>query len=181
MASNLNPQGELVRDLTYRGQRQIQIIECKYSTDGNIQTIINHIYDIYEPLRLALQTHGTLKTEVKIIPVVICRTDTFHVKTLAEIAQLVSFKEEPPDELTFKQLTLTAKRIAMAIHVHAQEWLSYISKTSRKILTTKRPQTLNISTENVCPKTSLILAAGVEEEDDEQADTAYMVGSFNLP
>jgi hypothetical protein len=82
-----------------------------------------------------------LKAEVKIIPVVISRTCTFHVKTLAEIAQLVSFKEEPPDELTFKQLPLTAKRIAMALHVHAQEWLSHISKTSRKILTTKTKKT----------------------------------------
>jgi len=92
VAFTLNPQGKLVKDLTYRGQRQRQIIECKYSTNGNIQTIIEHIYDIYEPLRLALQNHGTLKAEVKIIPVVISRTGTFHVKTLAEIAQLVSFK-----------------------------------------------------------------------------------------
>jgi hypothetical protein len=62
------------------------------------------------------------------------------VKILAEIAQLVSFKEEPPDELTFKQLPLTAKIIAMALHVHAQERISHISKTSRKILITqKRP------------------------------------------
>ena len=133
----LNKQGRLVKDLTYRGRRQIQIIECKYSTDGNIQTIIDHIYDIYEPLRQALQTHGTLKADVKIIPIVISRTGTFHVKTQAEISQLVSFTEEPPDELTFKQLPPTAKRITMALHVHAQEWLSHISKISRKILTTK--------------------------------------------
>ena len=98
---------------------------------------MDHIYDIYEPLRLALQTYGTLKAEVKIILIVISRTSTFHVKNLAEIAQLVSFKEEPPDELTFKQLPLTAKRIAMSLHVHAQEWISHISKTPRKILTTK--------------------------------------------
>jgi hypothetical protein len=58
--------------------------------------------------------------EVKIIPVVISRTCALHVKTLAEIAQLVSFKEEPPDELTFKQLLLTDKKIAMALDVHAQ-------------------------------------------------------------
>jgi hypothetical protein len=136
----LNKQGRLVKDLTYRGKRQIQIIECKYSTDGNIQTIIDHIYDIYEPLRQALQTHGTLKADIKIIPIVISRTGTFHVKTLAEIAQLVSFAEEPPDELIFKQLPPTAKRITMALHVHAQEWLSHISKISRKILTTKTKQ-----------------------------------------
>ena len=130
------PSGRLTSPLT-RGQRQIQIIECKYSADGNIQTIIDHIYDIYFPLRLALQTYGILKAEVKIIAIVLSRTCTFHVKTLAEIAQLVSFKEEPLEELTFKQLPLAAKRIAMALHVHAQEWLSHISKTSRKILTTK--------------------------------------------
>ena len=96
------------KDLTYRGQRQIQIIECKYSTDGNIQTITDHIYDIYDPPRLELQTYGSLKADVKIIPIVISRTNTFHVKTLAEIAQFFSFKEEPPDKLTFKQLLLTA-------------------------------------------------------------------------
>jgi hypothetical protein len=38
----------------------------------------------------------------------------------------------------------------------------------------------NISTENLCPKTSLTLAAGAEEEDNEQADIAYMAGSSNL-
>jgi hypothetical protein len=141
----LNTQGKLVKDLTYRGQRQIQIIECKYSNEGKIQTIIDHIYAIYDPLRLALQTYGTLKAEVKIIPIVISRTYTFHVKTLAEIVQLVSFKEEPPDALTFKQLTPTAKRIAMALHVHAQEWLSHISKTSKKILATKTKKTTNFN------------------------------------
>jgi hypothetical protein len=75
--------------------------------------------------------------DVKIIPIVISRTGTFHVKTLAEISQLVSFTEEPPDELTFKQLPPTAKRITMALHVHAQELLSHISKISKKILTSK--------------------------------------------
>ena len=86
-----------MKDLAYRSKRQLQIIECKYSTDDNIQLVIDHIYDTYEPLRLALQAHSTLKAEFKIIPILISRTGTFHVKTLAEIAQLVSFKEEPPD------------------------------------------------------------------------------------
>ncbi len=36
-----------------------------------MQTIIDYIYDIYEPLRQALQTYGTLKAYVKIIPIVI--------------------------------------------------------------------------------------------------------------
>ena len=82
-------------------------------------------------------------TDVKIIPIVISRAGSFHVKTLAWIAQFVSFKKEPPVELNFKQLPLTAKRIAMALHVHAQEWLSHISKTSRKILTTKTKTVTN--------------------------------------
>ncbi len=86
-----------------------------------------------------------MKADVKIIPIVISRTGTFHVKTLAEIAQLVSFKENPPDELTYKQLPNTAKRIAMALHTHAQEWLTHISKISRKILNTKaKPATCTI-------------------------------------
>ncbi len=79
----LNTQGKIVKDLTYRGQRQIQIIEYKYSTDGNIQSIIDRIYDIYEPLRLALQTHGTLNADIKIIPIVTSRAGTFHVDILA--------------------------------------------------------------------------------------------------
>jgi hypothetical protein len=133
----LNKQGRLVKDLTYRGRRQIQLIECKYSTDGNLQTIIDHIYDIYEPLRQALQTHGTLKADIKIIPIVISRTGTFNVKTLAEIAQLISLDEEPPDALTYKQLPKPAQQIAMTLHVHTQEWLSHISKISRTILNTK--------------------------------------------
>ena len=44
----------------------------------------------------------------------------------------------------------------------------------------KRPHPLNLSTEDLCPKTSLFLAAGEEEDDDEQADMAYMAGSFGL-
>ena len=72
------------------------------------------------------------------IPIVISRTCTFNnVKTLAEIAQLVSYKEEPPDDMTYKQLPKPANHIAMALHTHAQERLPHISKYSRKILTTK--------------------------------------------
>jgi hypothetical protein len=70
----------------------------------------------------------------------------------------------------------------MALHVHAQEWIPHISKTSRKILTTKkRPQTQNLSTEYVCPKTLLNLAAGAEEEDVEQEDMAYTTGNLRVP
>jgi hypothetical protein len=78
------------------------MVECIYSIDGNIREIINHICDIYEPLRLALQNHNTLTTDVKIIPIVISRIGTFNIKTLAEIAHLLSFEEEPPDELIFE-------------------------------------------------------------------------------
>jgi hypothetical protein len=56
-----------------------------------MQTIIDLVYGIYEPLRLALQTYGSLKVDIKIIPIVISRSGTFHVKTLAEIAQLILF------------------------------------------------------------------------------------------
>jgi hypothetical protein len=37
-------EGQLVPDLTFRGRRQLQIIECKYSPDGNTQAVIDHIY-----------------------------------------------------------------------------------------------------------------------------------------
>jgi hypothetical protein len=40
---------------------------------------------------------------------------------------------------------------------------------------------INLSTEDLCPKTSLTLAAGAEEEDIDQADMAYTAGSFSLP
>ncbi len=67
--------------------------------------MIDHIYNIYEPLRQALQAHGTMTAEIRSIPIAIIRIGTFNVKNLAEIAQLaVSFKEEPTDALTFKQL-----------------------------------------------------------------------------
>jgi hypothetical protein len=69
--------------------------------------------------------------------IVISKTGTFNVKTLAEIAQLVSYKSEPPDVMTYKQLPKPAKHIATSLHEHAQEWLSHISEHSRKILATK--------------------------------------------
>jgi len=67
----------------------------------------------------------------------ISKIGTFHTKTLAEITQVNSFKEEPPHTLTFKQMANAAKEIAMALHVHAQEWISCFSKVSCKILATK--------------------------------------------
>jgi hypothetical protein len=128
----INSNGQIIPDPTYREKRQIQIIECKYSTDGNTQALIEHIYNIYEPLKQALQTHGTLKAEIKIIPIVISRTGTFNVRTLAEIAQVVSFREEPPDTLTYKQLPKPAQKIAMTLHIHAQEWLYTSPKSQEK-------------------------------------------------
>jgi hypothetical protein len=134
----LTPDGRPTKELTYKGRRQLKNIECKYSTDGNSHDIIEHIYILYEPLQLALQIHGTIKANIKIIPIVISRTSTFNVKTLAEIAQFVSYTEEPPGIMTYKQLPKQAKHIATSLHKHAQEWLSHISKHSRKILTTKQ-------------------------------------------
>ncbi len=112
-----------------------------------VTRIIYHIHNIYEPLKLALQTYGTIKADIKIIPIVISKTSTFNVKTLSKIAQLISFDEEQPDALTFKQLPRPAQQIAMTLRVHAQEWLSHISKISRTILTT-RPKP------NIAPKSS---------------------------
>jgi len=68
------PNGKLIKDPTYQGGRQLQLIECKYSMDGNMQEIINLIHNIYEPLKQALQHHGTLKADITIIPIVISRT-----------------------------------------------------------------------------------------------------------
>ncbi len=116
----LGPDGTLKEDPTYIGRRQLQLIECKYSTDGNITNIIHHIYTIYEPLKHALQTHGTLQADIKVIQIVISRTCTLNVKTLAEIAQLVSFEEEPPDTLTYQQLSKSAQHIAMALHTRTR-------------------------------------------------------------
>ncbi len=77
----------------------------QYSTDGNIQTIIEHIYEIYDPLRQELQTYGTLKAGVKITPIVNSRTGTFHVKALAEISKLVSFTVETPGRANLQTAT----------------------------------------------------------------------------
>ena len=135
-------QGNLEEDNTYTGRRIIQLIECKYCTDTNMHTTIEHIRELYEPLRHNLMLHATgeWKAEVQIIAIVISRTGSFHVKTLAEIAQLVSFQEEPPDKMIYKQLPRQAQTIAMALHVHAQEWLTLMSKISRRLLTTTSNQ-----------------------------------------
>jgi len=104
------PNGQVINDPTYRGRRHLQLIECKYSTDGITQEIINHIHIIYEPLYQTLQTRGTINADIKIIPIVISIFGTFNFKTLAEIIQLVSIKEEPLEALTYKHLPKPAKK-----------------------------------------------------------------------
>jgi hypothetical protein len=85
---------------------------------------------------------------VQIIPIVISITGNFHTRTLAEIAQLVSFKENPPDNIAYKSLPPQAQTIAMAIHVHAQEWLTFMSKVSRSNLTQGKKTTQHSTTNN---------------------------------
>jgi hypothetical protein len=50
---------------------------------------------------------------------------------------LISFKEEAPGHPYIQTTTQTGKKIAMALHIHAKEWLSYLSKISCRILTAK--------------------------------------------
>ena len=79
-----------------------------------------NIRRIYTPLRQAIWDHGHWKGDIDIIPIVISGTGSFHIKTLAELAQLVSFTEEPPHEMTYRQMPPAAKRMAMTLHTHAQ-------------------------------------------------------------
>ena len=60
------------------------------------------------------------RIQARIIPIVISITGNFYTKTMAEIAQLVSLQENPPDNLIDKSLPPQAQSIIMAIHVHAQ-------------------------------------------------------------
>ena len=83
-----------------------------------------------------------LKADVQIIPNVVSRTGTVNVRTLAEITQLVILKEELPNIVAIKQLPTTTKKIAMALHIHAQEWLSYTTKNSRKKPSSQRQRSL---------------------------------------
>ena len=133
--------GRLTPDLEYRGRRVLQLIECKYATDTNMHEVIARIREIYADLRDAILQHGWWEADIEIIPIVISRTGSFHIQTLAELAQLVSFEEEPPDEMTYKDLPLAAKRIAMALHTHAQQWLTLMLKLSKQTLARKHPET----------------------------------------
>ena len=143
-----NPQG-LVEDTTYIERRCLQFIECKYSTDDNTLDTINNTPNIYEPLKQAIIRHNMKNIiMVQIIPIVISRTGNFHTRTLAEIAQLVSFNENPPDNIKYKSLPPQPQTIAMAIHVHAQEWLTLMSKVSRSNLTQRKKITKHSTTNN---------------------------------
>ena len=139
------PDGTLAPDPNYHGRRYLQLIECKYSTDHDSQDIIANINEKYRPLVDAIRAHNTWPFPVEIIPIVITRTGSFNVKTLAEIAQLVSPQEEPPDALTYRELPQEAKRIVMKLHVHAQHWLHLILQISKADLplkhTAARPNT----------------------------------------
>jgi hypothetical protein len=95
---------------------------------------INGIHIIYEPLKQAILQHNKERLQVQIILIAISRTGNFHTSTLAEIAQLVSFKENSPDALTYITLPTQAQTITMALHMHAQEWLTLISTVSRSTL-----------------------------------------------
>jgi hypothetical protein len=127
-----------VEDTTYKGRRCLQLIECKYFTDFNAIDTINNIQNIYESLKQAIIIHKRKRLQVQIIPIVVSRTRNFHTRTLAEISQLVSFEENPLETLTYKTLSTQAKNIAMAIHIHAQEMYTLISKVSRSNLTKPR-------------------------------------------
>ena len=110
---------------------------------------ICNIRNIYEPLKHVIMRHDTkTRLQVKLIPIVISRTGNFHTRTLAEIPQLVSFKENPRDKKTYKSLQTQAQTVAMAIHVHAQEWLTFMSKVSRSTLTQRKKTTKHTTTNN---------------------------------
>ena len=98
------------------------------------------MHTIYTPLKHAIQIHNNGRIQVEVMPIVISRIGNFHTRTLAEIAQLVSFKENPPDILTYKSLPHQAHTIAMSLHTHAQEWLTLMSKISRSNLTQRNTQ-----------------------------------------
>ena len=107
----------------FTGPKVMQLIECKYAKDTDMHVTIAEIKDKYAPLVQAIKDHGAWDGEIEIIPIVISRTGSFHVQTLAEIAQLISPMEEPPGGLTYGQLPRKVQKTVMALHVHAQEWL----------------------------------------------------------
>ena len=68
------------------------------------------------------------------------------------------------------------------MYMHKSGYLTYPKPQERSLpQEQKRPQTPNLSTEDLWPKTLHILATGSEEEDVEQEDMTYTAGSFSLP
>ena len=132
----------LVRDLTYTGHRTLQLIECKYSTDTNMDTIYEDIKNIYTQLRHCILEHGWWDDTIEIIPIVISRTASFHVKTLGEIAQLVSWQEEPPpDRMTYTSLDRDCKAIVRELNAHAQQWLTLLlAVAAKRLVPSKTPR-----------------------------------------
>ncbi len=102
--------------------------------------IIDHIHTIYTPLKQPIQLHNNGRIQVKVIPIVISRAGNFHTRTLPEIAQLVSFKENPLDTVTYKSLPPHVQTTAMTLHTHAQEWLTLMSKISRSNIAQRHTQ-----------------------------------------
>ena len=133
--------GLLIMDLTYTGHRTLQIIECKYSTDTNMDTIYDDIKNIYTPLRHSILDHGWWDDTIEIIPIVISRTGSFHVKTLGEIAQLVSWQEEPPPVRTYTSLDRDCKAIVRELNAHAQQWLTLLlAVAAKRLVPSKTPR-----------------------------------------
>ena len=135
---------KLVPDPSYTGRRALQIIECKYSTDLNMDEIMNLILELYTPLKkqdprtrgrgvdLRHRYHSHSNQQNRLVP-------HFHRKALAHLSHLISFKEEPPDELTYKALSRESQAIAMdLVHTHAQSWLTLMSKVSTQMLSPSR-------------------------------------------
>ena len=94
---------------------------CKYSTNSAISDIIDRIHTIYAPLKQAIQLRNNGRLQVEVIPMVIGKTSNFYTRTLAEIAQLVSFKENPPKSLTYKLISSQAQTIAISLHIHTHK------------------------------------------------------------
>jgi len=133
-----NSQGQLVEDTTYRERRCLQLIQCKCSTDCNTLDTINIILNLYEPLKQAILRHK--KTNPSLDHTYSDKRNMQLLHTYpSRNGHLVSFKDPPlPATLTYKTLPTQAHTIAMTIHVHAQEWLTLMSKVSRTNLTKPR-------------------------------------------
>ena len=122
------------------GKPTLQIIEGKYCTDHNAETIIDRIHSIYTPLKQAIQEHGAWPYEVTIHPVVISRTGTFHERTIETIHGLFTLKDKPPDDGKYAT-SPEATTLIKEMHVHAVQWLHLILSVARaKLKPSTTPQ-----------------------------------------